>query len=126
MQYTSYSKCSNTCGAGIVRRSVTCRDAFGEPELPGTDPKCAHCDAKLQKPCYTSCDSCASNKGKGPCVYGTCAAASDGSAKCSCDKGYEGACSICWLVEVFSVGCTWHVCAPHIRCTCRVAVRERL
>ena len=93
VQYTpaDWGACSNTCGAGVSRRLMSCRDDASKTVLPGSSPQCSHCNEALERPCFTECNTCASNKGKGPCLYGTCQAqGKNGAASCSCNDGYRG------------------------------------
>ena len=80
--YSAWSVCSNTCGAGVRTRTVTCG---------GDDASCAQCAAPLEETCVSKCGSCAANRGMGPCVYGTCVTWFEG-VSCECDADFKGAC----------------------------------
>lgn len=78
--YSDWSACSNACGAGVRRRTVTCG---------GGNASCSQCTELLEEPCESQCSSCSANNGKGPCMFGTCATFFGGVA-CECEPGFTG------------------------------------
>ena len=77
--YSEWGACSNTCGVGERTRTIVCA---------GSDPTCAPCTA-LRQACFSPCDECDANGGRGPCVFGACFTAT-GSMTCECEPGFTG------------------------------------